>query len=142
MIWCLPHDILLNTVNTSHLHAVCLPLEGALKFIMSYVPLYFFCPLRFVLADVISFFFYCKIISIDAPVCIISWLCKDKIITLLYLIRVQRDGEVWKRMLAFIILSCILFVLLSRWYSMFTILFCCWIIIVIISLYNYLTWNI
>lgn len=59
--------------------------------------------------------------------------------TSLYLIRVQRDGEVWKKMPAFTILSCILFVLLSRWYSIFTILFCCQIIIVIISLCNCFT---
>ena len=99
----------------------------------------FFFLLRFVLAEFISFSFHCKITIIDAPVNILFWPCKDKIMTLLYLIRVQRDGEVWKKMPAFTILSCIVFVLLSRWYSIFTILFCCQIIIVIISLCNCFT---
>ena len=71
----------------------------------------------------------CEIMSIDAPLRILFLPCKDKLMTLLYLIRVQRGGEVWKKMLAFIILSCILCVLLSRWYTIFTILLFCWIII-------------
>lgn len=42
------------------------------------------------------------------------------LIFLLSLVRVQRDGVVWKMMLVYTILSCMLSALLFRWYEIIT----------------------